>query len=82
MTKYMLVSCTEREFDAPRFFDTRKDAHAQMESELLEQIGSFDDCSKGDEYGIEESSAWANPHVNSDWVIYALSVENGAVSAS
>lgn len=80
MLKYMLLSCTERDIEPPQFFDTPEAAYAQMEKELLEQIGSFDNYVEGEDYEISERCAWANPHCNSDWVILPLSITGSEVS--
>jgi hypothetical protein len=79
-TKYMLISTAEREFLTPAFFDTKEESHKQMTSELLEQIGSFENYEKDVDYGVDETGAWANVHINSDWAIYKVTAVNGTVS--
>ena len=80
MLKYMLIDTVDREISTPQFFDSAEAAHAQMEKELLEQLDSYDYYKEGDDYQISELSAWANPHVDSDWLIFKVLIENGEIT--
>jgi len=46
-----------------------------MWSELLSQLGSFEDHKPEDDYGLYELSAWTNHRKNYDWFIFRLKVD-------
>ena len=82
MLKYMLVDVVDREISKPQFFDSAEAAQAQVEKELLEQLGSYDDYIESDDYQISESSAWGNPHCDSDWMIFKILVEEETITVA
>jgi len=72
MEKFMLISVSEREIETS-YHETHEDAYAQMVKEL-DETGDREDHTEGDDYELDESSAWSNMnhHCNCDWLIVEL----------
>jgi hypothetical protein len=73
MSKHILIAITERNVHQPQYFDSLELAQAQMEKELLEEIGAYEYRIDREDYGIDSHDAWANTHhINSDWAIFEV----------
>lgn len=71
MKKYMLVCCVDREIIKMGTFDTEQEAFDKMREDFINIVNPdtdelMEDGTNFDDWGFDETSAWANSPCNGD----------------
>ncbi len=77
-SRFMLISFEEREMSEPQMFSDLPKAQKQMKAELLQWLGNIEDYEAGEDYGLTDFGAWANPRANRDWRIIRITADTRA----